>query len=70
MARSSNGSSKMKPLISHRLDQIISSRRISRRDHLDLTSALLADQNISDRDRYQINQILDWVHLGHLDLID
>lgn len=70
MARSSNGSSKMKPLISHRLAQIISNRRISRRDHLELTSALLADQNISDRDRHQINQILDWVHLGHLDLTD
>lgn len=70
MARSANGANKANPLISHRLEQIISNQRISRRDHLELTSALLADQHISDRDRYQINQILDWVHLGQFDLVD
>lgn len=60
----------MKLAMRGRLDRIFVAKRLTRRDHLELTSALLADQHITDRDRQQINQILESVQLGLVDLVD
>jgi len=63
-------SPKVKPAIHHKIEQVFASGRLTRREHLDLTSALLADRSINDRDRLQINQILELVQLGKLELMD
>lgn len=50
--------------------QILASGRLSRREHLYLTSILLAGQHMTETDRLQINQVLDFVQLGKLELSD
>lgn len=66
----SSASSKMKPVIQNKIEQVFASGRITRREHLDLTSALLADCAITESDRLQINQILESVQVGKLKLME
>ncbi|HEY9641241.1 MAG TPA: hypothetical protein V6C57_12210 [Coleofasciculaceae cyanobacterium] len=56
----------IKPLI----DQIISTGKMSRKDHVQLTSAILSDQRITDEDRREINRVFDYIQIGRLKLID
>lgn len=63
-------SNKVKPTIQFTIEKILACGRMSRREHLDLTSALLSDQQISERDRLQINRVLEDVQIGRLDLVD
>lgn len=66
----STGSDKVRLSIQTQIEHIFASGQISRREHLALTSALLAGQLIDDRDRCHINQIIECVQLGKLQLID
>lgn len=50
--------------------QAIQRGRLSRRDHLQLTSALLGDFTLSAADRSQINRVLDYIRMGRVELID
>lgn len=63
-------SNKMRPTIQTKIERIFQAGQISRREHLDLTSALLADHSITDRDRFHINQVIEFVQSGKLKLID
>ncbi|MEG3841284.1 hypothetical protein QUB63_34015 [Microcoleus sp. ARI1-B5] len=56
--------------ISQMVDRIVASGKISRREHLVLTSAILSDDKISEEDRYQINRIFDYIQIGRLKFID
>ncbi|QZZ18637.1 hypothetical protein J5X98_14205 [Leptothermofonsia sichuanensis E412] len=56
--------------IRHLTDQIVASGQITRMQHLQLTSALLAERKLTDEDRSQINRIFDYVQAGRLKLID
>ena len=56
--------------ISQRVDRIVASDKITRREHLFLTSALLSDDKISEEDRHQINRIFDYIQIGRLKFID
>ena len=50
--------------------QIISSGQMSRKEHVQLTTAILADQQITNADRQQINRIFDYVQIGRLRIVD
>lgn len=56
--------------ISQMVDRIVTSGKISRREHLVLTSTILSDDKISEEDRYQINRIFDYIQIGRLKFID
>jgi hypothetical protein len=56
----------VKPIV----DRILSSGRMSRQDHTLLTSTVLANGDINDEDRRQINRIFDHVQTGQLKLMD
>ncbi|OUL20096.1 hypothetical protein BV378_30310 [Nostoc sp. RF31YmG] len=52
------------------VDRILSSGSMSRQDHGLLTSTVLANGDINDEDRRQINRIFDHVQTGQLKLMD
>ncbi|MEG3879440.1 hypothetical protein QT971_31265 [Microcoleus sp. herbarium19] len=62
--------SKSNLTISQMVDRIVASGKISRREHLVLTSAILSDDKISEEDRHQINRIFDYIQIGRLKFID
>jgi hypothetical protein len=51
------------------VNRIIFSGKLSRQDHLLLTSQILGNSYISDGERRQINRIFDQVQTGQLKLI-
>jgi hypothetical protein len=72
MAISSNkiSSNKIKPVFSSTIEYILSSKQLSRRQHLQLTSMLLSNQQVTEADRRNINRVLAAVEVGQLNLID
>jgi hypothetical protein len=52
------------------VDRILSSGRLSRQDHTLLTSTVLANGNINEGERRQINRVFDHVQTGRLKLLD
>ena len=56
--------------ISQMVDRIVASGKITRRENLVLTSALLSDDKITEEDRHQINRIFDYIQIGRLKFID
>ncbi len=56
--------------ITQMVDRIVASGKISRREHLVVTSAILSDDKISEEDRHQINRIFDYIQIGRLKFID
>jgi hypothetical protein len=50
--------------------EIINSGRITRHEHLYLTSLLLADRRMNDGDRLQINRTLEYLQTGRLVFVD
>jgi hypothetical protein len=52
------------------VEQIISAGEITRQEHLQLASALLANYKLSDEERRKINQAFDQVQTGQLKLVD
>ena len=50
--------------------QIITSGKMSRREHVQLTTAILADQQMTNDDRQQINRLFDYVQIGRLRIVD
>lgn len=68
--RLEGGTNKVRHNTQTKIERVFRSGKISRREHLDLTSVLLADHAITDRDRLQINQIIELVQSGKLELVD
>ncbi len=52
------------------LEHILTSGQVTRHQHLQLTSLLLSDRQISDEERLHINRILHDAQTGRLKLID
>jgi hypothetical protein len=61
---------KEKPIFSSTIEDILSSKQVSRHQHLQLTSMLLSNQQVTETDRLNINRVLEEVDLGQVDLID
>ncbi len=43
---------------------------MTRQEHLNLTSILLAEQRLTDADRNKINRVFDYIQTGRLKLVD
>ena len=52
------------------VDRIVACGKITRREHLVLTSAILSDDKISEEDRHQINRVFDYIQICRLKFID
>ncbi|MBW4572294.1 MAG: hypothetical protein KME31_31185 [Tolypothrix carrinoi HA7290-LM1] len=52
------------------VDRILRSGKMSRQDHILLTSTVLAEGNVSEVNRRQINRVFDCIQTGQLKLID
>jgi hypothetical protein len=52
------------------VEQIVTTGQLSRREHVQLTSTILADHQLSDDDRRHISRLLDYVQIGRLRLVD
>lgn len=48
------------------IERILAAEQITPQEHLQLTSAMLADQQLTDEDRRQINRIFDQIQIGRL----
>ncbi|MBD2003882.1 MULTISPECIES: hypothetical protein [Cyanophyceae] len=58
-----------KEQIQHMVDRILSSGQLSLNEHLQLTTAILSDYNVTDGERRQINRIFDEIQTGRLKLV-
>ncbi len=52
------------------VDRIIKSGKMNRQDYSLLTSAIIADGEVSDVERRQINRVFDYIQTGRLKLVD
>lgn len=52
------------------VQQAVTARQLSRREHLKLTSAMLSDASMEASDRFHINRLLDYVRVGKVRLTD
>jgi acetamidase/formamidase len=52
------------------VDRILRSGKISRQDHVLLTSTVLVEGHVSEGDCRQINRLFDHIQTGQLKLID
>lgn len=69
MRQNTTNSDKTKPTIQAKIEGIQRLGRVTRREHLELTSALLGGQFMTEHDRHQINQILEAIQAGNLKLV-
>ncbi|MCY7392818.1 MAG: hypothetical protein LH647_15435 [Leptolyngbyaceae cyanobacterium CAN_BIN12] len=63
-------SNKANPIFSSMIEYILSSKQVSRRQYLQLTSMLLSNQQVTEIDRLNINRVLEKVEMGQVDVID
>lgn len=61
---------KNKPKVSipQMVQSILDSGKITSGEHLQLTSAILADDKTSEEERHQINRIFDYLQIGKIKL--
>jgi hypothetical protein len=52
------------------IDQALASGCMSRREHLQLASAMLADYRMTEPERRKINRLFDYIQMGRLKLVD
>jgi hypothetical protein len=52
------------------VDRILRSGKMSRQDHILLTSTVFDQGDVSEGDRRQINRVFDYIQTGQLKLID
>lgn len=52
------------------VDQLMRSRKITRQQYRDLSQMVLADGDIDDLERQQINRLFDAIQTGRLKVLD
>lgn len=52
------------------IDRVLESNQITRREHLQLTSAMLSTKNITEENHRQINRIFDQIQMGRLVVLE
>ena len=58
-----------KVTINQMVNRIMTSGRLNRQEHLQLTSLILSGKKITYEEQNQINQIFDWIKIGKINLI-
>jgi hypothetical protein len=56
--------------IGQAIERILNTDRMSRKEHVQLTSAILSNKNLSKDMLYQINLIFERIQLGQITMID
>jgi hypothetical protein len=56
--------------ISHFVENLIVSRKISHQQYHQLSAAILADGEIDEEDRYQINRLFDAIRTGQVRIVN
>ena len=59
-----------KVTINQMVNRIITSGKLNRQEHLQLTSSILSGKKITDEERSKINKIFDVIKIGQINLID
>ncbi|MCL2938466.1 MAG: hypothetical protein MGU50_18905 [Trichodesmium sp. MAG_R02] len=59
-----------KVTINQMVNRIITSGKLNRQEHLQLTSSILSGKKITDKERSKINKIFDLIKIGQINLID
>lgn len=59
-----------KVTINQMVNRIITSGKLNRQEHLQLTSSILSGKKITDEERNKINKIFDLIKIGQINLID
>lgn len=67
MAKQSQTQASIK--INEVVEKILESEQIRRLEHLQLTSAILGDKNITEEERRQINRIFDYIQTGRIKIV-
>lgn len=52
------------------IERILESAEIKRQQHMELTTALLADKYVTEEQRREINRILDQIQAGRIKILD
>ncbi|ABG52832.1 conserved hypothetical protein [Trichodesmium erythraeum IMS101] len=60
---------KPKVTINQMVNRIMTSGKLNRQEHLQLTSSILSGKQITDEERSKINQIFDLIKMGKINLI-
>jgi hypothetical protein len=61
---------KVNPSLIDTIEYIIASGKITRQEHLQLSSNLLSAHKINEQERVQVSRILDYLKSGHLKFLD
>lgn len=67
MVRTGQGKSNV--TIHQLVERALAGDKITAQEHLQLTSAILSDSQITDEDRRQINRIFESIQMGRLKLV-
>nr|WP_026098882.1 hypothetical protein [Oscillatoria sp. PCC 10802] len=67
MVRTGQGKSNV--TIHQLVERVLAGDKITAQDHLQLTSAILSDSQITDEDRRQINRIFESIQMGRMKLV-
>jgi hypothetical protein len=57
-------------IIKPTVERILEKGQINRQEHIQLTSAMLSDYQMTDEERRQINRVFDYLQIGRLKLED
>ena len=69
MVRLAQGKTRLQ-IIKPTVEQILEKGRMNRQEHIQLTSAMLSDHQMTDEERCQINRVFDYLQIGRLKLED
>jgi hypothetical protein len=69
MVRLAQGKTRSR-IIKPAVEQILKKGKMNRQEHIQLTSALLSDHQMTDEERRQINRVFDYLQIGRLKLED
>jgi hypothetical protein len=69
MVRLAQGKTRLR-MIKPAVEQILEKGKINRQEHIQLTSAMLSDYQMTNEERRQINLVFDYIQIGRLQLED
>ena len=56
--------------VNQMVETIMTNGTITRRQHIQLTNAILSENQITEEDRRLINRILDYLQIGKIKIVD
>lgn len=56
--------------VNQTVEKVMNNSKITRRQHIELTNAILSENKISEEERRQINRILDYIQIGKIKIVD